>query len=84
MQQNIYYVYILTNKNKAVLYIGVTDALKRRVYEHKEKLNKGFSSKYNVDQLIYFEIFTDIKKLLQGKAVERMEKRMEGEFDQPV
>ena len=64
MEQNIYYVYILTNKNKTVLYIGVTDALKRRVYEHKTNLNKGFTSKYNVDQLIYFESFSNIKEAI--------------------
>ncbi len=61
---NTYYVYILTNKNKTVLYVGVTNGLKRRVYEHKNKLIKGFSSKYNVDSLIYFEIFQNVNEAI--------------------
>ncbi|MGL5206514.1 MAG: GIY-YIG nuclease family protein [Acidaminococcaceae bacterium] len=55
-----YYVYILTNWNNRVLYIGVTNNLARRLYEHKNKLIKGFTSKYNVNKLVYFEVTTDI------------------------
>ena len=58
MQKN-YYVYILTNKSNKILYTGVTNDLKRRVYEHKEKLNDGFTNKYNINKLVYFEIFDD-------------------------
>ena len=54
-----YYVYILTNKNNTVLYTGVTSDLKKRVFEHKEKWIGGFTEKYNVNKLIYFEIFQD-------------------------
>ena len=54
-----YYVYILTNKNNTVLYTGVTSDLKKRVFEHKEKWIGGFTKKYNVNKLIYFEIFQD-------------------------
>ena len=50
-----YYVYILTNKNNAVLYIGVTNNLKRRVYEHKSKLIEGFTKSYNYDKLVWFQ-----------------------------
>ncbi|TDQ27577.1 MULTISPECIES: GIY-YIG nuclease family protein [Tenacibaculum] len=50
-----YYIYIITNKKDGVLYIGVTNNLERRIFEHKNKLIKGFSSKYNLDKLIYFE-----------------------------
>ena len=50
-----YYVYILTNKLHTVLYIGVTNDLERRLYEHKHKLVKGFTSKYNVTKLVYVE-----------------------------
>lgn len=53
-----FYVYILTNKNNKVLYIGVTNNLIRRVCEHENKLVKGFTKKYNVTKLIYFEEFT--------------------------
>jgi putative endonuclease len=51
----LYYVYILTNAYNKVLYTGVTNDLERRCYEHKQKLIKGFSQKYNVDKLVYFE-----------------------------
>jgi len=54
-----YYVYILTNKNNRVLYTGVTNDLKKRVYEHKEKFVDGFTKKYNVSKLVYYEIFED-------------------------
>ena len=54
-----YYVYIMTNKNNRVLYTGITNDLKRRVYEHKEKLVRGFTKKYNVSKLVYFEIYED-------------------------
>ena len=57
MEIHIYYVYILTNVNNKVLYIGVTNDLERRCWEHKKKKNKGFTKKYNVDKLVYFEIF---------------------------
>ena len=55
------YVYILTNKGNSVIYTGVTSDLQKRVYEHKEKLVKGFTNKYNVDKLVYFEIFDYIE-----------------------
>lgn len=50
-----YCVYILTNKNNSVLYIGVTGNLQRRIYEHKNKIIEGFTSKYNLSKLVYFE-----------------------------
>jgi putative endonuclease len=49
----------MTNKNNSVLYAGVTNDLKRRVYEHKEKIIEGFTKRYNVDKLIYYEVFDD-------------------------
>jgi putative endonuclease len=54
-----YYVYFLTNDTNVVLYIGVTNNLKRRVWEHREKLVPGFTNKYNVTRLVYYEIFGD-------------------------
>jgi putative endonuclease len=54
-----YYVYIMTNKNNRVLYTGITNDLKKRVYEHKEKFVNGFTKKYNVSKLVYYEIFGD-------------------------
>jgi putative endonuclease len=57
---HLYYVYILTNSYHNVLYTGVTNDLERRRYEHKHKKLKGFTQKYNVDKLVYFEIFDSI------------------------
>ena len=59
MPEGQYYVYILANRTNVALYIGVTNDLKRRVYEHKQKLAKGFSEKYDIDKLVYYEIFDD-------------------------
>jgi putative endonuclease len=50
----------MTNKNNIVLYTDVTNDLKRRVYEHKEKLIEGFTKKYNINKLVYYEVFEDI------------------------
>jgi len=55
-----YFVYILTNKRNNVLYVGITNNLIRRVYEHKNKLISGFTSKYNVNKLVYYESFQSI------------------------
>ena len=52
---NDYYVYILTNKTNTTLYIGMTNDLKRRLYEHKNKIIPGFTEKYNVNKLVYYE-----------------------------
>jgi len=54
-----YYVYILTNKLNSVLYTGVTNDLKKRVYEHKNKMVDGFSKKYNVSKRVYYEVLND-------------------------
>jgi len=59
MKQKYYYVYILSNKYNNVLYVGITNDLIRRVYEHKNKLVEGFTEKYNVDKLVYYELFND-------------------------
>ena len=59
-----YYIYILTNKYNNVLYTGVTNDLKRRVYEHKMKLVKGFTQKYNVDKLVYYVECSDVKSAI--------------------
>jgi putative endonuclease len=66
-----YYVYILSNKRGA-LYTGVTNDLARRVYEHKNKLIEGFTKKYNITRLVYFESCGDVRA-----AIER-EKKIKG------
>jgi len=55
-----YYVYLLTNWKNKVIYIGVTNNLMRRIYEHKNKLVKGFTQKYNVNKLVYYEETNDV------------------------
>ncbi len=55
-----YYVYILTNWNHKVMYIGMTNNLPRRVWEHKNQLVKGFTKKYNVHKVVYFEETSDV------------------------
>ncbi len=73
-----YYVYILTNKHNTVLYTGITNDLKRRVYEHKEKLVDGFTKKYNITKLVYYKVFEDpedaILREKQIKAGSRQKK----------
>lgn len=73
-----YYVYIITNKNNTVLYTGVTNNLIRRVYEHREHLIKGFTEKYNVGKLVYYETYNDVNQAIarekQIKAGSRQKK----------
>jgi putative endonuclease len=57
-----YYVYILASQRNGTLYIGVTNNLLRRVFEHKTKYNKGFTEEYGVDKLVYFEETDDIRE----------------------
>lgn len=54
-KNNSYYVYILTNFNNTTLYIGVTNDLERRIFEHKNELVDGFTKKYKLQKLVYFE-----------------------------
>ncbi|MPM29202.1 hypothetical protein SDC9_75742 [bioreactor metagenome] len=68
----MYFVYMLTNWNNKVLYTGVTNSLERRLYEHKNKLADGFTKKYNVYKLVWFECATDVRA-----AIER-EKQIKG------
>jgi putative endonuclease len=65
-----YYVYIMTTKKNTVLYTGVTNDLIRRVLEHKTKLTKGFTSRYNVEKLVYFEAGESIESaILREKQI---------------
>ena len=66
------YIYLLTNKTNTVIYTGVTSDLQKRVYEHKQGLAEGFTSKYKVHKLVYYEVFDSI-----GDAIIR-EKQIKG------
>ena len=57
MRNHLYYIYILTDRHNKVLYTGVTNNLQRRVFEHKTRVYKGFSSQNNCNKLVYFEKF---------------------------
>lgn len=59
-----FYVYILANKNNTTLYIGVTNDLERRIYEHKSGIYKGFSQKYKTKKLVYFEMFENTEEAI--------------------
>jgi len=78
VEEKLYFVYIMTNKYDRVLYPGVTGNLKRRVFTHKNKLVDGFTKKYNVDKLVYFEYGYDtiaaINREKQIKAGSRKKK----------
>ncbi len=62
MNEKLYYCYILTNKNRTVLYIGYTEDLNQRIEQHQNGTGTSFTKKYNVTQLIYFEEFKDKKE----------------------
>jgi len=78
MDDRLYCVYIMTNARHTVLYTGVTNDLKRRVWEHKEKVVEGFTKKYNVCYLVYYEVAEDVMSAIsrekQIKAGSRQKK----------
>ena len=78
MKDRQYYVYIMTNKANTVFYTGVTNDLSRRVYEHRQKLMKGFTRRYNATKLVFFEVCNDIEAAItrekQNKAGSRQDK----------
>ena len=77
---NTYYVYIMTNKHNTVFYTWVTNNLERRVYEHKNKLIDGFTKKYNICKLIYYEECSDVKSAIEREK-EIKDRRREKKLD---
>ncbi len=65
MKPHNYYVYILANWNNKVIYTGMTNNLERRLYEHKNKLNDGFTKKYNVNKLVYYEQMSNVEDTIK-------------------
>lgn len=75
MKLHIYYTYILTNKYNNVIYVGMTNDLTRRVFEHKRKLVPGFTTKYNVDKLVYYEYFDFVEQaIIREKQIKKYSK----------
>ena len=78
MNTKNYFIYIATNKTNTVLYTGITNNLVKRIYQHKNKIVSSFSSKYNINKLVYYEVFKDvndtIKREKQIKAGSRKKK----------
>jgi len=62
---NNYYIYVLASKRNGTVYIGVTNDLQKRIWEHKNKIIKGFTEKYLVDKLVYYEATPDINSAIQ-------------------
>ena len=78
MRRNVhqYYVYILTNKKNGTIYIGMTNDLERRIFEHKNKLIDGFTKKYCLDKLIYFEQFNYVNDaILREKRLKKWKRQ---------
>ena len=61
----MYYVYILTNANNNVFYVGITGRIIRRIFEHKESVLPGFTQRYRVKKLLYYEEYTDVRQALE-------------------
>ncbi len=70
-----YYVYILTNRKKGILYTGVTNNLERRVFEHKNQFSWGFTSRFGVNQLVYYELHQDIREAIKREKLIKKWKR---------
>jgi len=76
-----YYVYILANKYNKIFYIGFTDDIERRINEHKNKMFEGFTKKYNVDKLVYFEKHLTMEEAqLREKRIKRWRKEWKKEL----
>ncbi|MEQ9229907.1 MAG: GIY-YIG nuclease family protein [Cyclobacteriaceae bacterium] len=75
------YIYIITNKNRTVLYTGVTSHLQSRIYQHKQGEGSSFASKYNCEDLIYYEFFEDIETAI---AREKQIKKWKREYKENV
>ncbi|MEK7653003.1 MAG: GIY-YIG nuclease family protein [Patescibacteria group bacterium] len=76
MEERYYYVYILASQKNGTLYIGVTNNIYWRVLQHKNKENEGFTNKYNVNKLVYFESFTSIgEAIVREKNLKKWERK---------
>ena len=76
MDEQHYFVYILTNYNCTTLYVGVTSDIIQRVYQHKSKIVDGFSKRYNLNKLVYFEQFISIEEAIKREKYIKGKKRI--------
>ena len=80
-REHRYYVYLLTNWNHRVMYVGVTNDLERRIYEHRNKFIKGFTEKYNVHKLVYFEETVEVvEALTREKEIKKWRRSKKNEL----
>ena len=76
MMSKQYYVYLLTTKQYGILYTGITSNLISRIYQHKENLVDGFTKKYNVHKLVYYEIHDDVNEaILREKRIKKWNRK---------
>ena len=79
------YIYILASQKNGTLYTGVTNNLMRRVWEHKNKVNQGFTSKYNVTKLVYYEVFDYIgEAILREKRIKKWKRKWKLELIESI
>ena len=80
-----YHTYILANKKNGTLYVGYTDDIRRRILEHKSKINEGFTSKYDVNKLVYFETSTNVEDArLREKKLKKWNRKWKIELIESV
>ena len=78
----VYYVYLLASKKHGTLYLGVTNDIVRRVYEHRTKVVPGFTKRYGVDKLVWFEVYEDATTAItREKELKKWAARLEDSFD---
>lgn len=80
MSERSYFIYIMSNPVDTVLYIGVTNNLPRRVFEHKEKMVEGFTAKYNCNKLVYYEKTNEVVSALEREKQLKKWSRAKKEF----
>lgn len=76
-----YYIYILSNKKNGVLYVGVTNNLLRRIYEHKQEQVEGFTKKYHIHNLVYYEQYEDVRNAItREKQIKKWDRKWKVEL----
>lgn len=81
MNDKQYYIYIMANYEETTLYVGVTNNLERRVYEHKNKQLEGFTSRYNLNKLVHYEIYNEIEQaILREKQIKSWPRKRKTEL----